>query len=357
MPDTMTNRERYRTTFSRRQPDRIPMWEVGVWPETLALWYEQGLPRETTPHEYLGMDPLVNLHPDSSLRLPVETLEESEEFSIARDANGVTKRHWRHRSATPHELDFVIKTQGDWDRHKERLLDDGGRITPEIIEGFRAARRDELFSAVSPYEPIWWIVQTVGYAESLVFMASEPDWVGEMIEYQTALTLRMLQTLLDADAAPDALWFWSDLCYKNGMLFSPRMYRSMFMDAHKRIARFCHDHDMLLILHCDGYIGEFIPLLIESGFDVLQPVEARCGNDVRDYKPLYGRDIAFFGNISSDELAKGPDAAEAEVRAKVTAAKPGGGYAYHSDHSVPPTVTWESFKRAAETCREIGVYE
>jgi len=39
-----------------------------------------------------------------------------------------------------------------------------------------------------------------------------------------------------------------------------------------------------------------------------------------------------------------PAAMEAEIRDKLLQARVGGGYIYHSDHSVPPTVSWERYQ-------------
>jgi uroporphyrinogen decarboxylase len=78
---------------------------------------------------------------------------------------------------------------------------------------------------------------------------------------------------------------------------------------------------------------------------------------VRQLKPLYGDRIIFFGNISADAMARGGEELETEVRTKVLAAKPGGGYIYHSDHSVPPTVSFENYRRVIELVREHGRYE
>lgn len=93
-----------------------------------------------------------------------------------------------------------------------------------------------------------------------------------------------------------------------------------------------------MLLHCDGDVRKFIALLIEAGFDAIQPLEARCGNDVRELKMIHGNDIVFFGNISADVIANGADDdVEEEVRTNVLAAKQGGGYIYHS---VPPTISF-----------------
>jgi uroporphyrinogen-III decarboxylase len=114
---------------------------------------------------------------------------------------------------------------------------------------------------------------------------------------------------------------------------------------------------MFLILHCDGYVGEFIPLLIEAGFDCIQPLEARAGNDVRDFKSAFDSNIVFFGNINADVLANGTkDDIEEEVVTKVETAKAGGGYIYHIDHSVPPTVSFENYCFARKLVKEHGTY-
>jgi uroporphyrinogen decarboxylase len=60
----------------------------------------------------------------------------------------------------------------------------------------------------------------------------------------------------------------------------------------------------------------------------------------------YGDRLTFWGNINVINMADGTDdEIEEEIRSKVTPFKEdGGGYIYHSDHSVPPTVSLERFK-------------
>ena len=45
-----------------------------------------------------------------------------------------------------------------------------------------------------------------------------------------------------------------------------------------------------------------------------------------------------------------------EVVSKVEAAKPGGGYIFHSDHSVPPTVSFDSYRLAVDLAKAHGAY-
>ena len=45
-----------------------------------------------------------------------------------------------------------------------------------------------------------------------------------------------------------------------------------------------------------------------------------------------------------------------EIVSKLDAAMPGGGYIYHSDHSIPPTIAFDDYAYAIELIREIGTY-
>ena len=76
---------------------------------------------------------------------------------------------------------------------------------------------------------------------------------------------------------------------------------------------------MFYILHCDGKVADFVPLLIEAGFDAIQPLEARAGNDVRNLKNEFGNQIVFFGNISADVLASGSKVEPAEIEQRLQA--------------------------------------
>jgi len=49
-----------------------------------------------------------------------------------------------------------------------------------------------------------------------------------------------------------------------------------------------------------------------------------------------------------------PAVIEEEIRSKITFAKKGGGYIYHSDHSVPDDVSFERFKFIRELVLKYG---
>ena len=51
-----------------------------------------------------------------------------------------------------------------------------------------------------------------------------------------------------------------------------------------------------------------------------------------------------------------PKPIEEEIREKVTAAKEGGGYIYHSDHSIPNNVSFQQYSRVIDLIKKYGEY-
>jgi len=78
--------------------------------------------------------------------------------------------------------------------------------------------------------------------------------------------------------------------------------------------------------------------------NVLQPLQAQSGMDVRQLKPRYGDKLTFWGNIDVTKMSGPAEVLEAEVREKLLVAKAGGGYLYHSDHSIPPEVSFQRYQ-------------
>ena len=108
-------------------------------------------------------------------------------------------------------------------------------------------------------------------------------------------------------------------------------------------------------MHSCGDVSAFIPDLIDAGLDVLQSLQANTTLNVVGLKKKYGDRLSFMGNISVRKMAEGGDAIRTEME-KVRLAKEGGGYIYHSDHSIPPEVTYEKYCDVMRILDEVGRY-
>jgi uroporphyrinogen decarboxylase len=205
-----------------------------------------------------------------------------------------------------------------------------------------------------PWESAW---RHHGFEDSLMDLIAEPEMMGEMFERITDLTIATVQKMMDIGCKPDAIWLTEDMGGTRTTLFSPKTYRELLFPCHKKLGDFLHAHGIYFFMHSCGYIEPLLPDLVEAGLNVIQALQANTGMHVADLKRKFGDKLTFFGNISEQNFKKGKEAIEAELRDKIPAAMEGGGYIYHSDHSIPPEVTLETYLYAMKVLDEIGTYK
>ena len=74
-------------------------------------------------------------------------------------------------------------------------------------------------------------------------------------------------------------------------------------------------------------------------------------------KKKYQGKLAFMGGIDVRKMAlDDPEPISEEIATKEGAAKRGGGYIYHSDHSVPDNVSFQNYQRVMELVAAHGAY-
>ena len=95
-------------------------------------------------------------------------------------------------------------------------------------------------------------------------------------------------------------------------------FRDLYMPYYKKINNWIHENtNWKTFKHSCGAIEPFIPLLIESGFDILNPVQCSAtGMDPQTLKDKYGKDVVFWGGgIDTQKLL--PFGTPAEVKEQV----------------------------------------
>ena len=107
-----------------------------------------------------------------------------------------------------------------------------------------------------------------------------------------------------------------DLGSQSGPMFSLEMYREFYAPHHQRFMKLCLDFGVKVFHHDDGSMRAFLPDLIESGIDILNPVQWTCpGMELDGLKRDFGRNICFHGGIENQRIL--PFGTPAEVRAEV----------------------------------------
>ncbi len=383
---SMTGRDRVIAAIERKPLDRIPRFDA-FWEDTLVRWSEEGL--ELSEQVYLEVDgemkpidtpaathfdfDIAPLYLDVSMRFPTGVVADDGEKITVADRCGYTAQKFKGRASSMHFISHMVEDEDDWEEYKDRLtldLSDTARVDCEtyylhtkeyptwdgFVEIFKEYRKLGKFITANVYGPWECTWRHHGYEDSLMDLIAEPDMMQEIFESVTDLTIATVQHMIDLGCKPDAVWLAEDMGGTHTTLFSQKVYTKLLQPCHKKLADFLHANDIYFFMHSCGYVEPFLPFLIEAGLDVIQALQANTGMNVVNLKELYGDKLTFFGNISELSFKEGPEAIEAELREKIPAAMAGGGYIYHSDHSIPPEVSLETYQHAMAVLDEIGTY-
>jgi uroporphyrinogen decarboxylase len=181
-----------------------------------------------------------------------------------------------------------------------------------------------------------------GLAIFPILCITEPDLVAEFHELLTVHTLANLNRLLP-EIAPyvDVIMVAADdWGTQQTLIASPKVYRRLFQPYYRRLNEAAHSlaPATKTFLHCCGAVYDLIDLVIESGFDILNPVQWSAGkHSFRDWKDrARGRLALWGGGVNSQvTLPLGSvEDVEREVTDAVSYLGQGGGYVFCNIHNI-----------------------
>ena len=350
----MTTQERFRRMYEHKEADRVPVLD-SPWRETVEHWNAEGLNGNWI--DFFDLDKTAYISTDNSPRFPAGIVSQNEEYVISTTKWGVTTRTFRHKTTTPENLAYSVTTPDEWLKAKERMTPSDDRIPWKTLEQNYKKWREEGRWITGG---LWFgydITHShmVGTETTLIAMLEDPEWVMDMFDTELTLSLHNLERIWDAGYTFDEVHWYDDMGYKGTQFFSLNTYREVVKPFHQRAIDWAHAHGCVVRLHSCGNIMPFVPELISMGLDALNPLEVKAGMDPVLLKQKYGKDLVFHGGINAVNWDT-PDKIIAEIEQTVPVMKENGGYIFASDHSIPPHIGFEDFKRVIETVKRVGSY-
>ncbi len=367
----MNGKERVIAAIERQPVDRIPIYD-SFWLDTLGRWQEEGFPPDTNPEEYFDFDIHI-MGIDASPRFTPELLEEDGEMITIRDRFGYVVKKERNKSRTMMYLSHPAEDRPQWEAFKSQFsIDpqaparvglnpfpfqlDMGVSWQQVQEDYSRLREKGQYILGSAYGPHEAILRLHGFEKTLYSLCDCPDLLREIAETYSDFLIEVIRESIQKDVVFDGVFLMEDLAGTNGMLFSPNQWREVFRPSMEKIGAFLKSQGLHFWMHSCGNAEPVFQDLIECGLQVLNPLEAKSGLDVRQLKETYGQKLTFFGNIDVIKMSGTDAEIEEEIKEKITAAKVGGGYVYHSDHSVPPEVSWTRYQQIMKMVKQYGTY-
>ena len=353
----LTERERMLRTFKRQEIDRIMMVD-SAWAGTIKRWQNEGMPKDITWQEHFGFDNVMSVCPDNSPRFEKRVLERTDRYTIHTTKWGGTQKAFRELDSTPEVLEFYYDSSDKWEEAKAKMKEyHEDRIPWDFLkENYPKWRKEGRFTQLV----VWFGFDVAhsrmtGTENMLIGMYEEPEWVTDIFETYLTTSLDLCQRILDAGYEFDGIKWYDDMGYKGSPFFSPNAYRELLKPYHKRAVDWAHERGMVTELHSCGFIEPLLPDVVDTGVEMLNPLEIKAGMDPFKLKALYGDKLAFHGGINA-QLWDNIDLVKAEMERIIPAMKEGGGYVFASDHSIPNSVSYENMTEIAKLAHELGRY-
>lgn len=324
----MNTRQRFRAVMAFEPVDRLPAIEsYWWWTQTLARWYDEGLPRELAGHaeiaRYLGLDThrIFWITPRGRIAVPEGRCRET---GIVRDAA---------------EYERLV-----------RPIYDGPTFDPAQVDGFAAEQaRGEVFVWLQVDGFFWYPRELLGVEPHFYAFYDQPDLLHRMNADLADYILRVVEEVCRV-CTPDLVTFAEDMSYNHGPMLSKPCFDEFLAPYYRRVVPEMTRRGILPFVDSDGDITAMVPWLEEVGIVGATPLERRAGIDVNALRAAHPR-FRMLGAFDKTVMHRGEAAIRTEFERLLPVMR-AGGYIPSCDHQTPPEVSLADYRLYARIQRE-----
>lgn len=373
----MTSRERFRAAINHQEPDRVPidtgqdlhngLHEVAY--KNLLNHLEEK--DEIVQYDY--MQHLAVVKESILARLHVDTryifANGSSTFEFKREADGSWADEWG----------VIRNTCGLYDESIEHPLADLGREKmdtytlpdprdPARFEGLREKARnlyentDYALIAGSPGTLFFLSSEIVGFQEYMEKLLTDTKLIEELLDKILEYWIGFFDGYLEEIGEyVEMVWMGDDWGMQYGPIMNPKLFKTIFKERYRElISAIKKKADVKVALHSCGSVAWVLDDLADAGFDVLHPLQGDAleNSDPREMKERFGDRLSFYSNLRNQSvLPHGtPGEVRAEVKEKIKALAPRGGYIVSGGHNIQADVPPENIVALFDTAYEYGSY-
>ena len=363
----MTNRERALAVLNYQPYDRLPIVHFGFWGETVERWKQEGFfgPDELTEQGWVNANGIAKLgfdfewDPQCSIYSGIKPIFETKVIKELPDGSqqvqngdGVIVLQKPDAGSIPAEIDHLLKSRAEWEEHylprlqfDENRIPDVSRFLTDEHDDLRGFHCGSLFGMIRNW---------VGVTGASYIYADDEDLFDEMINVVGDLSYRCTKAVLDRGAKFDFGHFWEDICFKNGPLIIPNVFKEKVGPHYRRITELLNSHGINIVsLDCDGMIDSLIPTWFANGVNTMFPIEVGTWDaSIAPWREKYGRELRGVGGMNKVAFAYDHAAVDAEIE-RMKPLVEMGGFIPCPDHRIPPDAKWENVCYYTKRLREI----
>jgi len=196
----------------------------------------------------------------------------------------------------------------------------------------------------------------IGEERAWTDMILHPEFFRSLVRRVLDFQLPFIERMLDAAGDRiDCFRIGDDFGTQRGLLMGPELWRKSLQPALAAMAEVAKRHGALYYHHSCGAIRELLDDLIETGVDVIDPVQVGAKGMVpSELKAEFGDRICFSGGVDEQDLL--PNGSPEEVRAGVFKLLDdmarGGGFFIGPTHNLQDDIPTENILAMYEAARE-----
>lgn len=414
-----SSRENFKKTINHQQPDRVVV-DFGSSPvtgihavivEKLREYYglEKKLVKIIEPYQMLG-----ELDADLIREMNIDVIGlggEKNMFGIPNKDWKLHKTFWGQEVLFPGESNFTFNSNGDMLIHPEGDISvRPSAMMPKTGYFFDAIERQgpiddstlkiednmEEFGRVTDRDLAFWneqirttidsgkavlanlggtalgdiaLVPAVqlkdpkgirGVAEWYMSTLTREDFIREIFDRQTDIAIENLKDFYKVigDKIDVVYICGADFGTQNSTFCSPDAFARVWLPYYKKVNDWIHQNTgWKTFKHSCGAIVTLLDLFVESGFDIINPVQINAaGMDPKELKRRFGDRIVFWGGGVDTQgvFAFGtPQQVKEQVKRQISILNENGGFVFNTVHNIQANVPFENVVAMLEALKEI----
>ncbi len=177
--------------------------------------------------------------------------------------------------------------------------------------------------------------------EILMDFLMNKEFAANLLDKIVEYNLAVVDIVAEYDI--DCIFFGDDWGQQKGLIMGPDIWREFLKPRLKRMYDHVKTKDMYIAQHSCGDISEVFPDLIEMSLDIYNTFQPEV-YDVAKMKKLYGKNITFYGGISTQTVLPSgtPEEVKTETRRLMDILSKDGGYIVAPTHSMPEDIPTEN---------------
>lgn len=229
---------------------------------------------------------------------------------------------------------------------------------PEIRTGFASQICDQLeanngeaftmFSITMGYFERTWSLR--GMENILMDMCLNEEFTESLYAGILEHHMKLLDYILDRNF--DAIYIGDDWGQQKGSIMGPNLWRKYIKPGMSQMFEKIKSKGKYIVLHSCGDIKDMLPDLIEMGLDVYNTVQPEI-YDLNELKREYGKDLTFYGGISTQQFLPYASADEVKEMTKqvLDTMYQDGGYILSPTHAATPDIPVENLLAMIEVAK------